>query len=277
MATEAEPLAVQVEGAGADFDERFVELDGFRIRYFERGTGETIVCLHGASGPRLTATHDLLAETYRVVLFELPGWGDSPVNTRSQTVGELALTMLQAIRALGIERYHLWGHSFGSRVACWLAVQDSEGLESLVLFAPAAILPDGWITPTAPAEQRASLVYAHPERRQPVRIISAALHAKQREILGRLRRPGRDPDLEARLAAMTVPTLVLFGTEDRVIPPEMGRLYREILPSCHFVLVYDGGHDMDAERPEAIVSLVADFLERHEQFVVSRADTMIHP
>ena len=47
--------------------------------------------------------------------------------------------------------------------------------------------------------------------------------------------------------------------------------------TVHQVLVYDGGHDMDAERPEAIVSLVADFLECHEQFVVSRTDTIIHP
>ena len=76
---------------------------------------------------------------------------------------------------------------------------------------------------------------------------------------------------------MTVPTLVLFGTEDRVIPPEMGRIYREIVPSCHFVLIYDAGHDMDVERPEAIASVVSDFLERHEQFVVTRTSSLIHP
>lgn len=270
-------MDIHVAGAGSGFRADFVEADGFRIRYFESGQGEPLICLHGASGPRLTRTHDLLAESYRVILLELPGWGDSPVNDRSRSVSDLALTVAEAIRRLGIDRYHLWGHSFGGRVACWLAVQAGDGLESLVLFAPAAIMPEDWVSPSVSADQRASVVYAHPDRYPPVRVLDPAQHAKQRAILERLRRPGRDRDLEGQLATMTVPTLVLFGTEDRVIPPEMGRIYREIVPSCHFVLIYDAGHDMDVERPEAIASVVSDFLERHEQFVVTRTSSLIHP
>jgi pimeloyl-ACP methyl ester carboxylesterase len=48
-----------------------------------------------------------------------------------------------------------------------------------------------------------------------------------------------------------------------MIPPEMGRIYREIMPNCHLVFVYDAGHAIDGDRPEAFASIVSDFLERH--------------
>ena len=70
---------------------------------------------------------------------------------------------------------------------------------------------------------------------------------------------------------------MLFGTLDGVIPPEMGRLYKTLLPNCHLVFVYDAGHAIGTERPEAFADVVDDFLERHEAFVISRAETVIHP
>jgi len=62
-----------------------------------------------------------------------------------------------------------------------------------------------------------------------------------------------------------------------VIPPEMGRIYKGLIPNCHLVFVYDAGHAIDAERPEAFTEVVADFLERHEAFIISRTPTVIHP
>ena len=80
-----------------------------------------------------------------------------------------------------------------------------------------------------------------------------------------------------RCASLAAPTLVLFGTLDRVIPPEMGRFYKELLPNCHLVFVYDAGHAISTERPEAFAEVTADFLERHEAFVINRVETVIHP
>ena len=77
--------------------------------------------------------------------------------------------------------------------------------------------------------------------------------------------------------ASTTPTLVLFGTADQVIPPDMGHLYKELMPNCHLVFVYDAGHAISTDRPEAFTEVVADFLERHEAFVISRTPTVIHP
>jgi pimeloyl-ACP methyl ester carboxylesterase len=70
---------------------------------------------------------------------------------------------------------------------------------------------------------------------------------------------------------------VLFGTLDRVIAPEMGRVYKELIPGCHLVFVYDAGHAIATDRPEAFAEVTSDFFERHEAFVISRAETMIHP
>ena len=70
---------------------------------------------------------------------------------------------------------------------------------------------------------------------------------------------------------------MLFGTRDQMIPPEMGRIYREIMPNCHFVLVYDAAHAIGADRPEAFASVVSDFLERHEQFIVTRTSALVNP
>ena len=72
--------------AAAVFTERFVEADGFRIRYMEAGQGTPLIHLHGAGGLRMTRAHDLLSQHYRVIVFEMPGFGRSPRATISAWV-----------------------------------------------------------------------------------------------------------------------------------------------------------------------------------------------
>ena len=257
--------------------EGFVEADGFRIRYREGGTGAPLVHLHGAGGLRWGPSHDLLARSFRVIAFEMPGFGESAENTRTQNMAELGLTMIHAADALGLDRFDLWGTSFGGKAAAWAAVQAPERLSALVLQAPAAILPPGSAPASGTPEQMARQLYGHPERMPPIPARDPAVAAKQGVLVGRLRGAGRDPDLEARLKMLDVPTLVVWGTLDRMIPSEMGRIYKELMPNCHLVLVYDAGHASDAERPEAFAEVVGDFLERREAFLISKAETVIHP
>ncbi len=109
------------------FNEGYVEADGVRIRYMEAGQGAPLVHLHGAGGLRLTPAHDLLARHFRVVVFEMPGFGQSPE------------TMALAIKNLGLDTFNLMGTSFGGKTALWLALQAPERVLALVLEAPAAI------------------------------------------------------------------------------------------------------------------------------------------
>jgi pimeloyl-ACP methyl ester carboxylesterase len=262
---------------GATFSEGHVEADGFRIRYLEAGRGTPLVHLHGAGGLRLTPAHDLLARHFRVVAFEMPGFGASPENTRTRDMPALASTMAQAIEKRDLDTFNLMGTSFGGKTALWLALQASARVLALVLEAPAAIRPEGSEPPSGSPEEMAHRLYAHPERLGAIPTPDPAIQAKTRRLVQRLRGPDRAPDHERRLPDLITPTLVLFGTMDRVIPPAMGRLYKDLIPGGHLVFVYDAGHAISTDRPEAFTEVVVDFLERHEAFVISRTETVIHP
>jgi pimeloyl-ACP methyl ester carboxylesterase len=266
-----------VTEAQKGFREDHVEAGGFRIRYMAAGDGPPLVHLHGAGGLRLTPAHDLLCRQFRVVAFEMPGFGASPENGRTRDMAELAMTMAAAAGALGFGEFALMGTSFGGKAALWLALQEPQRVKTLVLEAPAALRPEGLAPVAGTSEEMARRLYAHPERMPPLPAPDPLVQDKQRRLVARLFGPPRDPDLEARLHELEVPTLVLFGTLDRVIPPEMGRFYKELIPNSHLVFVYDAGHAIGAERPEAFAEVVADFVERREAFVISRTATVIHP
>jgi pimeloyl-ACP methyl ester carboxylesterase len=259
------------------FREGFVEADGFRVRYMEAGEGPVLVHLHGAGGLRLTPAHDLLAKQFRVVAFEMPGFGQSAENTRTQSMPELAAAMGAAADKLGLDRFNLMGTSFGGKTALWLALQEPERVLAVVLEAPAAIRQKGARPSSGTPEERARQLYAHPERMPTLPAPDPAIQVKQQALVRRLAGPDRDPELETQLREMAAPTLVLFGTYDRLIAPEMGHFYKELIPNCHLVFVYDAGHAIGAERPEAFVEVVADFLDRHEAFIISRTETVINP
>jgi pimeloyl-ACP methyl ester carboxylesterase len=88
---------------------------------------------------------------------------------------------------------------------------------------------------------------------------------------------GRDAELERRLPEITTPTLVLFGTGDRAAAQDSGRVYTKLIPNSHLVFVYDAKETIGRDRPEAFAEVVADFLERHEAFIINLTPTVIHP
>lgn len=263
---------------GLFFTENFIEADGFRMRYVESGSGATLICVHGGGGLQLTPAHDLLAQKFRVIAFEMPGFGDSPENQRSTSAEDLARSMNAAISALGISRYSLMGTSFGSKIALWMAILKPEPVETIVLIAPGAIRSVNGPVPTRVSPEEAmKLLYAHPERHTDAFYLTPELAAKHGALTGRLAGPGRDAPFEERVAGLTQPVLALFGTADKVTPPEGAHLYREILQDCYIMLVYDAAHSIDADRPEALASVVADFCARKDQFVVRDTSGLIHP
>ena len=258
------------------FREGFIDADGFRIRYMEAGDGAPLEHLHGAGGLRLTPAHDLLARQFRVIAFEMPGFGTEE-NQRTRDMPELAATMATAAQGLGLTRFNLMGTSFGGKVAVLLALQQPELVCAMVLEAPAAIRPEGSQPASGSPEAVARLLYAHPERRPPAPPVDPALAARMVALTKRLRGPDRDPALEAWMTGLTMPVLVVLGTRDGMIPPELGRIYKDLIPDAHLVFVYDAGHAIASERPEAFAEVVGDFLEREDAFVISRAKTVLLP
>ena len=257
------------------FKEGHVEADGFRIRYREAGQGETVVMLDGMTwGP--SNLHDALAQKYRVVAFELPGFGSSPVNASSQSVADLAETMARASAALIPDTYTLIGTSFGANVALWQTLQSPEKAEGLILISPTAILPEGGPMAGTP-EQLAGQLLAHPENAHGLASLDPAVAAQELALTLRLGGGAHDGEAEGRLSEIQCATLAVFGSKDTMVATKAASIYREKIPNCNAALVYDAGHLIVAERPEALCGLVSDFVERRETFIVERGTGMINP
>ena len=88
---------------------------------------------------------------------------------------------------------------------------------------------------------------------------------------------GHSPDLEDSLREIQCPTLVVFGQADDRVAPEAASIYRRRIPNCNIAFVYDAGHDIAADRPQALLNLVADYLERRETFIVQNRSGAINP
>ncbi len=220
--------------------------------------------------------HDALARKYRVVAFELPGFGSSPDNTSSQSVKDLANTMAQAAAQVSAGGYTLVGTSFSANVALWQALLAPDQVEALILISPTAILPAGG-PPAGTPEQRARLLLAHPENPQALPSVDPAIVAREWELVERLKGESHDTEAESSLGEIQCATLVVFGLTDRMVAPEAASIYREKIPNCNVSIVYDAGHAILAERPEALINAVADFVERRETFIVGRGSAIINP
>ena len=258
--------------------EDHVEVDGFRIRYRESGPPRpvgTVVMLEGMTWS-LSRLRDALIQTYRVIALELPGCGESPVNTRSQSVQELAHTVARATMQVVPENYTLIGASFGANVALWQTLQASDQVEALVLIAPTALLPAAGPLAGTP-EETARRLFAHPEKAQDFASVDPAIVAKEQALGQRLTGGRHDAEAERRLGEIACATLVLFGSEDMLVAPEAARIYRARIPNSTIAFVYDAGHLIEAERPEALVNAVSDYVERRETFIVGRQTGIINP
>lgn len=259
----------------AVFSEGQIDTDGFSIRYWEAGQGRPVIMLD-STGWRQSLLHDALAEKYHIFSLELPGTGDSPANTSSQSVAELAATAANAASALTSERYTLIGTSFGAHVALWQTLQMPDQVEALILISPTAIKPQD-ISADATALEVHQLMFAHPENAQKHEPISEQIFAKERDLARRLNSGVHDSQAEARLGDIRCPTLAVFGLDDRLVSPEAARVYREYIPNSNIAIVYDAGHCIIGERPEALVNSVADYADQWETFIISRQTGLINP
>ena len=252
------------------FQEKEVEADGFKLRYWEAGQGRPVVMLD-STGWRGTILHDALAEKYHVFSLELPGTGDSPENCESKSHGKLAATSAKAAAALMTEPYTLIGTSFGANVAIWQAVQNPDQVEALILVSPTAIQPQE-APAGATAEDVHRLMFAHGENADKYPVLAPEVFAKESELARRL---GSGP--ESKLGEIHCPTLAVFGQEDRLVSSEAARVYQEKIPNCNIALVYDAGHCIIGDRPEALLNTIIDYAEHWETFIIGHQTGLINP
>ncbi len=262
-----------------------VELEGGPVSYVRGGAGPVLALLHGGGGLQLGPFHERLAERHDVIAFQLPGFGGTPRHPSVGDTRDLASVVARALSALGIEHYSVLGESFGGKVATWLAIDDGARIDAAVLESPATFRTEP--LSSIPPEEIPGRMFAHPE------LLGALLAGPppgdapggpgpygaddQRLWLDELMGDDGGDDVVPHLASIVTPVLVAFGTADGMVSPETGRIYRAHVPVCHYALIYDAGHLLHVERPDAFLELVEDFLDRKSGFVVDAASGVLLP
>jgi len=252
-----------------------VTVAGCTIRLFRstpKGAGaQPLVFLHGAGGHTgWMAFLEELSTRFHVFAPEHPGFGQSDDPPWLDEVGDLAYFHLDLLKALGLERVHLMGTSLGGWVAAELAVRNTARLASLTLVGAVGITADGKPIPDIfrmPVEENLRRFYADPERaaRRLGDLAKADMNAiaKNRATVMRLAYRPRfhNPALAKWLHRIDVPTLLLWGAEDGLVPPQFGEAYRALIPDSRLVVLPEAGHAPFDEQKAAFLAAFLDFVD----------------
>lgn len=266
-------------------DDRFITIDGSEV-YVERwGEGEAVVLVHGFGGSshNWSRVAESLSDRYWLVAPDLRGfgWSERPDQRQEYSFENQVKTVLGVLDALEIERAHVVGHSYGGGVALWLASRYPERVRSLVLvgstlpgteFDSGQRLPSaGPLTPLAvrwmlrPSFIRNALQSSYYD---PARVDDALVDSYRerlrvegvnRAFRGLTAKSSR-PQGSLDLSGLEIPTLVVWGAEDPLLPADSGRRFAAAVPDGRFLAIPECGHTPMEETPEAFVAAVEPFL-----------------
>ncbi|MGE5269122.1 MAG: alpha/beta fold hydrolase [Thiohalocapsa sp.] len=242
---------------------------GATIRLFAGGSGQPLLFLHGAGGHTgwMAFLEDLSAR-FRVLAPEHPGFGQSDDPLWLDEVADLAYFHLDLLRALGLDRVHLMGTSLGGWVAAEMAVRSTARLASLTLVGAVGILADGEPIPDTfrmPDEENLRHYYADPERAArrlgDLGKADMTIVAKNRATVTRLAYRPRfhNPGLGKWLHRIDLPTLLLWGEKDGLVPPAFGEAYRALIPDARLVILPEAGHAPFDEQKDAFLAAFLAF------------------
>ncbi|MBO3749366.1 alpha/beta fold hydrolase [Streptosporangiaceae bacterium NEAU-GS5] len=267
---------------------RHVEADGVRLRVSVRGTGRPLLLLMGIGGhlemwaPFEDALDPAVVQTITV---DAPGTGGSSAYRfprPARRMGGLARTMERMLDALGHDQVDVLGVSFGGVLAQQLAHQAPSRVRRLVLAATGIGLGGVPGSPRVLWKLATPRRYAQPDyfRRVAGTIYGgAARHDPDATLHGSIARFTRPPSMGgylAQLYAITgwtslpwlgrvrMPTLVISGDDDPIVPPINGRILARLLPDARLHVVRGGGHLFLLEHPAEIAALVTSFLDRED-------------
>jgi pimeloyl-ACP methyl ester carboxylesterase len=256
-----------------------IDVDGMRIAYTRAGSGPAVVMLHGAPADSRTWQWMLpdLARDHTVVAWDAPGFGESSDIDDSWRAPQFADALATFVTALGIERPHVVGHSFGTMVVLSLYQRHPAMPASLVLvggyagwagslpadevarrlemFVGMAELGDafdptsypGLFSDLIPPDRAGALAAMMRDNIRPA-TIRAAGHV------------GAETDLRPVLPTIDVPTLVLHGEADARSPLENAEAIHAAIPASELVVLPKLGHACTVEGPEACAAEIRRFV-----------------
>ncbi|MGQ9833574.1 MAG: alpha/beta fold hydrolase [Candidatus Villigracilaceae bacterium] len=277
----------------ADPDSRFIEINGLTVHYKITGQGEpTFVLLHGF-GASLFSWREVmtpLAEYGTVIAYDRPAFGlterplewsgESPYSPQAQVALVIGL-----MDALNVEKAILVGNSAGGTIAMQTALAYPNRVQALILVDPAVYAGGGapaWVRPLlkTPQMKRVGPLIARQIQARGPELIELAWHDPSKitpEIIEGYQKPlqvenwdkalwyltvsSEESGLAERLGELTLPTLVITGDDDRIVPTEQSLQLADTLPNAALVVIPQCGHLPHEEHPDLFMQAVTDFLE----------------
>jgi pimeloyl-ACP methyl ester carboxylesterase len=253
-------------------DSKMVTVSGVNVEMVDRGRGRPILFLHPGIGiERNAPVLEHLAQSARVIAPSHPGFGRSDVPKWMNTIDDLAYFYLDFLEALDLSEVTLVGVSLGGWIAAAIAVKSTERLSRLVLANAIGIKPGDRETrdivdifALTDAELDA-LAYAdsNAARRDYKAMPDAEvmIAARNHEATARFAWSPymHDPKLRHRLHRIRIPTLFLWGANDRILSEAYGRAYCNLIPGARLDLIERAGHYPHLEQPEEFARRVYAF------------------
>jgi pimeloyl-ACP methyl ester carboxylesterase len=276
--------AAALEARYATPPSKFVDVDGLRVHYRDRGKGPAMVLVHGSPSSLgvWEGWAEALSVDHRVVTFDMPGHGLTGPDPKGRyTAAEIADLVDAFATAIGLDRFVIGGNSAGGNVAWHYAILHGGRIDGLLLVDAAGLprlepRPVGlrlmaspilgpitrWVTPRFIVASSLRSTYGDPSRvseelvdRTYDMLLRDGNRAATRE---RLRKG--DDDMWTRLSEIHVPTLILWGSRDKWILPKYGDQLRDAIPGAKLVTLEGLGHMPMEEDPVASMVPVREWL-----------------
>ncbi len=261
-------------------EEKYVTVDGYNIRYLESGSSsKKLVLLHGLGGyaERWRNIIPYLSEKYHVFVPDLIGYGKSDKPSVDYTVELFVRFTFDFIDALGLRKTNLIGTSLGGQVAVECAATQNPIIEKIVLISPAGVMKKS--TPALDAYTMAAL---YPSR-ETIKTAYQMMVGDNKNVsedaidnfIENMSRPNakmvflstllglkNSPDITEKLSAIKVPTLIIWGEEDKLIPMEYAKNFVSSINHSQFIIMNGCGHTPHIEEPKKLTEMVTKFLSK---------------
>jgi pimeloyl-ACP methyl ester carboxylesterase len=244
------------------------------ITTLEAGRGEPLMFLHGAGGLVWDPFLDALAASHKVYAPYLPGTGASRGLENIRDLWDLVVTYYDLMDAIRVDSVNLVGHSMGGMMACEMAAADPSRVQRLAAFCPAGIFRDDQPAPDLfamlPKEMVANITYdPQSELARSLLALPEQIDQKVEVIIERLATlqaaakflwPIPDKGLRRRMHRIKAPTLIIWGRQDRMIPPAYAEDFKAGIPQAEVVMVDKASHLVHLEQTARCIELIRKFM-----------------
>jgi len=251
----------------AEFRREKLSVNGVDVTMLTAGSGEPLMFFHGAGTWHGFDFALPWASRFRVMIPYHPGWGESADAPEMTTPDDYALHYLELIDQLRLDKVNLVGLSMGGRFAATFTIHHRRRVRKLVLICPAGlVVPEHPMVDLSKTPEDIPKYLVHDfsviARHLPASPSAEYQAARAREgaSIGRMLQAGLvGPWLERWLHRVNVPTMIVWGDKDRIIPPGQAQAWAKLIPGSRVLMVPGAGHLVPDEKPESAEE-IAKFL-----------------